>query len=146
MMDYSAIAVNLLEEMHGFGKMRGQVNVFNHLQGEMIILAIIAANENETKPSWISREMNVSSARVATALNNLEDKGLIIRRIDQDDRRQILVELTPEGKTLFKVQKKFMECQIVKLLKQLGEHDAEELLRIVKKVAEIIRSYNFNGN
>jgi len=140
-MDYSTMATTLLEEMHGLRKMKGRFNVFDHLQGELVILGIIAANENETKPSWISREMNVSSARVATALNNLEDKGWIIRRINQDDRRQILVEITETGKATIEKHWQFMLSQIVEVMRLLGEHDARELIRIIKKVGEIVHSY-----
>ena len=145
-MDYSIMATTLLEEMHGLRKMKGRFNVFDHLQGELVILGIIAAHENETKPSWISREMNVSSARVAAALNNLEEKGWIVRRINKDDRRQILVEITAAGKIYIEKHWQLMMGQIVEVLKLLGEHDAKELLRIIKKVAEIIKNYDFNIN
>lgn len=142
-MDYAIIASTLLAEMHGLRKMKGRFNVFDHLQGELVILSIIASQEKETKPSYISKEMNVSSARVATALNNLEDKGWIVRRINKDDRRQILVEITKEGKSFIEKQWRLVLNQITEMLKLLGEHDAQELLRIIKKIGEIINRYDF---
>ncbi|NLK22290.1 MAG: MarR family transcriptional regulator [Epulopiscium sp.] len=88
-------------------------------------------------PSDISNEMNISSARVAAMLNNLENKGLITREIDKSDRRRILVELTQDGIEFTKDRNKTVVNYTVRILKLLGEHDAKELVRIVGRLSEL---------
>ncbi|MCL2085183.1 MAG: MarR family winged helix-turn-helix transcriptional regulator, partial [Oscillospiraceae bacterium] len=82
-------------------------------------------------------EMRVSSARVAAALNSLEQKGLITRQINKDDRRKILVGVTEHGKKMAEKHRQDVIGVAAKLLNLLGEHDAKEYVRITGKLAEI---------
>lgn len=45
----------------------------------------------------IGRVSGSSRASISSALMTLERRGLVVRHRDQDDRRQLNVELTPEG-------------------------------------------------
>jgi len=80
--------------------------------------------------------MGISTARIAAALGSLESKGLITRRIDEKDRRRILVELTDAGREKEAEHAKGIMRVLVRMLENLGEADAIEFLRILKKVAE----------
>ncbi len=51
-------------------------------------------------PSDIARYTTTSTARIATILNNLEDKKMITREISREDRRKILVGITDKGKKI----------------------------------------------
>jgi DNA-binding MarR family transcriptional regulator len=87
-------------------------------------------------PSEISNEMGISTARIAVTLGSLESKGLITRRIDASDRRRILVELTEEGRTKHAEHEKMIMGVLMRMLENLGEADALEFLRILKRIAE----------
>ena len=84
--------------------------------------------------------MSISTARIAAALGSLESKGLITRQIDKDDRRRILVSLTPEGEETARKQQQNVLNNISQMLQKLGEHDAKEYVRIMGKIAEM--NYN----
>ena len=88
-------------------------------------------------PSDISKEMGISSARIAAALNSLEEKGFITRRIDTDDRRRILVDLTKCGRTEVEKHKSEVKTTTANMMKYLGEHDAKELVRIMKRLSDV---------
>ena len=88
-------------------------------------------------PREISHEMGISSARIAGTLNGLERKGLITRQIDTSDRRRILVDLTPKGKTLVEERRQEALERVTKMFSKLGEHDAREYVRITAKLAEV---------
>ena len=137
-MDYTQKASDLLEVMQSFRKVKTQINFFEHLQGEMFVLYFIAFHDIKTLPGIISKEMNVSSARVAVALNSLENKGLITRQIAEDDRRKILVEITPAGRVFVQEHNHLMILQLSRLLEKLGENDANELYRLVTRLVEVI--------
>ena len=130
-MDYEKLAEEFIRI---FGKMERQKDrkkVADSMHGEKFILFFLSAHESSVIPSDISKEMGISSARIAAALNSLEEKGFITRRIDTDDRRRILVDLTKCGRT--EVEKHKSEV----MMKYLGEHDAKELVRIMKRLSDV---------
>jgi DNA-binding MarR family transcriptional regulator len=106
------------------------------LQGEGFVLNYIARRRCEVLPGEIGSEMNVSSARIAQTLNSIEKKGWIIRRIDKNDRRKILIELTLEGRDAALKHHQALTGHIAMLLSLLGEQDAKEYVRITGKLAE----------
>ena len=136
-MDYPALAAELLDNMQALHKARPQKHINESLHGGAFVLHYIATHGGDVLPGEISAEMDVSSARIAAALNNLEDKGLITRRIDLNDRRKILVGITPEGKALAEKQQQAVLEGAAKLLALLGEHDARDYVRITGRLAEI---------
>jgi len=138
-MDYDKQANDLLETMEGFRRARAHVNFFEHLQGELFVLYHIASHGFKTMPGIISKEMNVSSARVAAALNNLEQKGLVTRHINAEDRRQIVVEITEAGKDFVSSHRRLILSQVSKVLRHLGEEDSQHLVRIIAKLVPLLQ-------
>ena len=107
------------------------------LQGEVFTLLYINNRENTVLPRDISEEMNISTARVATILNSLENKGFVERQIDREDRRRILVTLTQKGKVEAKEHKEEVINQIAKMLELLGEEDAKDFIRITGRIVDL---------
>jgi DNA-binding MarR family transcriptional regulator len=81
--------------------------------------------------------MNTSTARVAMALKSLEQKGLIQRRIDSEDRRKVIVSITKQGNELVKCERQDMHDKMVRIVSELGEKDTREYIRIIERIAGI---------
>ena len=143
-MDYKALANVMLTKMFLLNKTRPQRSINEGMRGEAFVLQYIIHHENAVLPSEISNFMNISTARMAAALNSLERKGFITRRIDPSDRRRILVELTPEGKEFADAQRGAMLNHMTRMLERLGEQDSTELVRILGRVAEITNELHKN--
>ena len=143
-MDYAELAEELLNNMFMFHKTKSQKNIAEALQGEAFVLSYIAFHSNGVLPGDISCEMNVSSARIAAVLNNLEKKGLITRQINKNDRRKILVKVTEQGKLLAENHHKGLLGITAKTLELLGERDAAEYVRITGRLAEITPNINIS--
>ncbi|MCL2160083.1 MAG: winged helix DNA-binding protein [Oscillospiraceae bacterium] len=137
-MDYMKLAAELFCDMGNIRRVKSQRNIHESLHGEAFVLHYISMRDTEVQPGEIGREMNVSTARVATALNSLENKGLITRQIDTKNRRHILVEITPNGKKLAGDHQKIVLENVAKMLELLGERDALEYARITQKLAKLI--------
>ena len=97
-MDYEELATEWLIKMSLLRKEKSQKNINEALQGEGLVLGYVASHSDYVLPGEIKQELNVTTARVATALNSLEKKGLVTRQIDPNDRRRILVGMTQEGR------------------------------------------------
>lgn len=135
-MDYQALAREYMAVLYRMRKRKNDKKINESLRGEHFVMKYIAHHSGKVIPSEISNEMGISTARIAAALNNLEAKGLVTRRIDASDRRRILVELTSEGQAHIAQHEKIVLDTIAGTLKNIGEEDTVELLRILKKIAE----------
>lgn len=135
-MDYYKLAEEMQEKMFYLFRAKPRREFSESLRGEIPILHIITSHEDGILPSEISYMMDVSSARIAAALNNLEKKGLITREIDTSDRRRITVRITPKGKVFTNEHFRRMLEESAKLLSFLGEEDAGHFVRIIGILAE----------
>ena len=142
-MNYQNLALELLVNMQAVRKAQHQNNIIDVLQGEALALHCIEEHcQNTVVPGDISKTIGVSSARVATLLNDLENKGLVTREIDRNDRRKIIVKLTTQGQNVAKTKKQEFLQKITSLLMLLGEYDAKEYVRIMGRLAEEISKIN----
>ena len=134
-MDYTNLSKEFLQTVYSFYQVRSQQQLNNAMHGEAFVLQFIASKENTTIPSDIKNAMSISSARIATVLNSLEDKGLIIRKIDSQDRRRTILKLTKAGEA--KVEESAQELLDVakRMLAYLGEADAKNCIRILGRLA-----------
>lgn len=135
-MDYESLARDFMEVMHHMHGRNVQKRVNDSLHGENFVLSYISKHEGNVIPSDISNAMGATSARIAAVLNSLEKKGLISRRIDAEDRRRILIDLTDAGREHVHEQNQMMISFVTNMLQYLGEDDAKEYIRIMKKLAD----------
>ena len=145
-MDKREMAADLLEKMQSLRRAGPQKQINESLRGEAFVLHFIADHDEGVLPGEISREMAVSSARVAKALNALEHKGLVTRQINPKDRRQVLVRVTGEGKALDEKHRQAVLFEAAKLLDLLGDRDAEEYLRITGRLVELTQELILTPN
>ena len=138
-MDYVKLAAELFSYMGNVRRVKSQKHINESLQGEAFVLHCVAKRGGDVQPGEIGGEMNVSTARIATALNSLEKKGLITRQIDTSNRRHILVGITPEGIKKEEEHQKTALEKLAKMLELLGEDDAREYVRIMRRLAELLR-------
>lgn len=135
-MNYKEEAKVFLEIMHENGKVRSQKKFNDQFGGGRFILQLLSENKRMT-PSEIKDKMHVSSARVATALNLLEEKTFITRKNDKSDRRKIIVELTKQGMIETEKITDRITDKISMLFEKIGYEDTKELIRIMNKITKI---------
>lgn len=139
-MDYAVLAAEMLSKSGAMMKTNipKQMNMLLH--GEMFILHFICRKGDDVLPSELSTAMEASTARVAMALKSMEGKGLIERRVDKSDRRKVKVSITEYGRKIIEGQHEDMIKKMEKILKELGEDDTKEFLRIISRMTEISKS------
>ena len=135
-MHYTELAKELLANMILANKSQSFTKLSKAVHGEMFALHMIAMHNGDISPSEISKIAGTSPARIAAELNNLEQKGLITREIDPNNRRRILVCLTPDGKEREAEHHHEALRIAVDVLSQLGEQDAREYTRIIGKLGD----------
>ena len=134
-LDYTILAREYMEVLFKMRNRKASKKISDSMHGEHVMLTYLSHHDGSGIPTEISSELGISTARIAATLNNLEAKGLITRRIDELDRRRILVELTEAGQIREANHAKHIMGVLVHMLEDLGEHDATEFLRILKKIS-----------
>lgn len=103
-------------------------------KGIYVILKVIDSAKNEISSSDIANQLDISLARVTMALNKLEEKGLIKKNKDKDDKRKTIVCLTDLGKIKLEEKEQNLASLIEKALENLSIEECEQLLNIYKKI------------
>ena len=98
-------------------------------------------SQKEINQEKIASRCNINKGAVARSIKKLEDNGLIIRKIDANNRRQNIVSLTQEGeRTLELARKKLDKWEEYVLNDNIVEK--EVLQELLKEI--IIKSIEFN--
>jgi DNA-binding MarR family transcriptional regulator len=64
-----------------------------------VLLVLNAAPDRRLRMSELGGQAVLSRTRVSRVVTELEKAGLVIRYLDQDDRRSSFAEITPEGRS-----------------------------------------------
>ncbi len=101
-----------------------------------VIRSIGTSDSGVLTMSEIGKQMVVTYANVTTVVDNLEKLDYVRRTRDSNDRRCIMVELTPAGVRLFKKIREAHVKEIEKLMKVLSGQELENLIRYADKLRE----------
>jgi|KBSMisStaDraftv2_1062788.scaffolds.fasta_scaffold1068804_1 DNA-binding MarR family transcriptional regulator len=105
--------------------------------GEYYVLAALrrAGPNYALRPTELYRALMVSSGGLTDRLRRLEKRGLVRRRVSDEDKRSILVELTPEGRK--RVENAFRDDMETEnqLTSGLSQSEREQLARLLQKLA-----------
>ena len=87
---------------------RGQEIYLNHqlkdldINSTQLMLLFEISHQNNLNQEKIASRCNFNKGSVARSIRKLEEKELIIREIDEKNRRQNKVSLTPKGEEIIK--------------------------------------------
>lgn len=109
-------------------------------QGEMATLGFLRFKRNEISSGELAEAIEVSTARIATILKNLEKKTFIKRTIAKNDKRVTIVEITENGSIYIEEKREKAIANLISVIEELGEKDALEYYRIQKKISQIVLS------
>lgn len=137
-MDYTSIAKELLNLRAGLMHIPANKNMNEFAKGELYVLNYLNKHDGTAYPKDISREMYVSTARIAAILGQMERKGWVTRISDKEDTRQVIVTLTQSGYDYLVSKEQEIIASVINMLKDIGENDARELLRIQRKMMKKI--------
>ena len=133
-MDYTEMASELLKLRGMMLRVPEERQLSRMVQGELFVLNYLATHEMITHPKELSENMAVSSARIASLLNHMEEKNLISRCPDKNDSRQIIVKLTEAGRSEIQKIREDVIFHVSAMLEKLGPEDASEFIRIERKI------------
>lgn len=93
-----------------------------------------AGSPYQLSPGRLIRETMVTSGTMTNRVDRLAAKGLVVRRPDPDDRRGVLVQLTPDGRTRVDAALEGLLDQERRLLDGLSSAQRESLAALLRTV------------
>lgn len=145
-----ALTMEMLEVFSRFRRMQWN-NSHGHpiFHREMILFHCIAENAPDQQRgltvSDLSHRLGVKPPTVTNMLNMLESRGLVERSMDPDDRRSVLVRLTPDGQALADQGMTRILDKMSGLVEYLGAEDARQLVALMSKTFDYFISRQDTG-
>lgn len=91
--------------------------------------------------SAVSRNLSVTVGTLTIAVNSLVKKGYVKRVRSEEDRRVVLISLTPKGEKAYEHHRKFHDKMVLSVLKDLNAAETEALTKALVKLQKFFRTY-----
>jgi DNA-binding MarR family transcriptional regulator len=129
-------SVGFLLSQLGFVTSRGFMEALEPLglhPREWALMRFVAASEGQSQQA-IAERIGLPPSRMVAFVDGLEEKGLVERRPDPDDRRVRAIHLTAKGRrTLERAFKVAIEVE-TKLCEPLSEKERDRLIELLQKL------------
>lgn len=123
MADHGMVQKKLFAKIKDLGLSMGQPKVLDYLK-----------DRDGAVQKDIARGCHIEPASLSTILGGMEKKGLIIRRMQEDNRRNLKVYLTDRGRELgAEITKNFSEIEEAALA-GFSEEEAEKLQSYLTRI------------
>jgi len=89
---------------------------------QRLVVRMVGQRANQTA-SELAETLNMHPSTLTGLLARLEDRGLLARAIDVDDRRRARFTLTVAGKKVDKLQRGTVEAAVRRAIARIGDDD-----------------------
>lgn len=114
----------LITAQHRFMKMHRDLCFTGLRKSEFVMLEIIEREngnrEQGVLASDIAKRLRITAPAVSKMLRSMEEKGYVERRVDEKDRRNTRVSITPDGKEAEQQVRRQMQEFITGVIERLG--------------------------
>ncbi|MFM6976877.1 MAG: MarR family winged helix-turn-helix transcriptional regulator [Sphingobacteriaceae bacterium] len=103
--------------------------------------ALINIQEEGTAVTQIANLLGVKSTSLSRMLNNMEELGLIYRKVDENDKRSVKIYLTDFGREKKQLAKEVVRHFNEYLNTHLKETERQQLITALQKVNDLTLAY-----
>ncbi|MBI9072259.1 MAG: MarR family transcriptional regulator [Melioribacteraceae bacterium] len=90
----------------------------------------------------LASEMNITPGRITHILTSLEDKKFILRKIDQTDRRNVIVHLTSKSEPFIKNLNESHVKQHKEILDKIAPENRDLVISAIKDLIKAIKHWS----
>ncbi|MDE6565812.1 MAG: MarR family transcriptional regulator, partial [Clostridia bacterium] len=103
-------------------------------KGKLMILKVLYCSKQENTAGDLAKVLNVSTARIATAINSLESKGFVVRNHSVNDGRKVIIAITESGKQALQDYNNQIKRTIQGLFGKLTDEELDTFINLSKKL------------
>jgi len=82
--------------------------------------------------------LNVSAPSASTMVERLVEKGVLARKPDPDDRRRVIVTVSPDMVAISEQIEKEIFASFVELVEKVGSEVADDWCRVTARIGEVL--------
>jgi DNA-binding MarR family transcriptional regulator len=131
-----------------FGKM-GRLRTLVHegmdLTYNQYKTLLTIADRGECSLGDLGRELEIAMSSASQMVDRLVGQGVVHRQQDRDNRRQVIIRLTPQGEALIQELRRGILERFEKILNRLSERDQEILVEAFENIARIMEKIDTGG-
>lgn len=119
-----------------YRKLKNEVNKLygdEITRNEFLILKILG-EQGQKKTTDLSKYLEVSASHITAVTDSLLKKKWITRTRSREDRRMIMIDITPLGKEMLKKYEQKKSAYIQKRLQHLSNEELEKIIVLMKKM------------
>lgn len=120
------------------GRLRTLVHEGMDLTYNQYKTLLTVADRGECTLGDLARELEVAMSSASQMVDRLVGQGLVHREQDAGNRRQVLIRLTPAGRSLVEELQRGILEGYGKVLARLPEDEQEALVRAFEDIARIL--------
>jgi DNA-binding MarR family transcriptional regulator len=139
-MDYKKTAQEIIETMMGFRHTMPHRVLDGISEGGRATVVYLIKHDQPVSPKTLAEALHFGPSRVTAVIDRLVEMGYVERKADSQDHRRTLFQITDKGRELGRARYEEAVTRISKWLELLGEEDAREALRLLKRIVAIAES------
>jgi DNA-binding MarR family transcriptional regulator len=86
-----------------------------------------SVQRGHTNPSSVAQGLGVPPSSLSRVLERLEQRGYITRRLDPDDRRRVVIALTPSGEGVLADTPRLAKTALGRAVRAMSEEERQAL-------------------
>jgi len=114
------------------------IGKFKGLSKNQPIVIKIIGMEDEIMPSTIGKYTGMEKSSLTRMVDDLEEKGIVFRKTDPDDRRKVLISLTEKGLKCYNYLSEITVEMADEILEFVDERDIEDYVQSLETIVRIL--------
>ncbi len=87
----------------------------------------------------LAKNLSLSATSLTRVLERLENRQLVERSIDKEDRRRIWVSLTPQGRNMLDTIKPWHDSPLARALDSLPQETLDQISEVATQIVEAVK-------
>lgn len=106
-----------------------------------VLLLLNELAERDLTMSELACEMQITKQQLTKIINDMEEKGLVIRIHDSKNRRQVHISISPQGHAMLSDLKKQMLASTLCSLKNFTDEELAEMNRCLDSLTRLLNKF-----
>ncbi|MCH5249815.1 MAG: MarR family transcriptional regulator [Lachnospiraceae bacterium] len=111
----------------------------NVTTNDMHVIEAIGTGEQKNMTT-VAKALHVTTGTLTISINSLVKKGYVSRVRSEEDRRVVLISLTPRGREAFLHHRRFHEQMIESVVEDLSEEEKQVLEKALRRLNQFFLS------
>lgn len=108
------------------------------LTGPQLILIQVIANKGEIVLGTLAKEVSLSQATVTNIVERLEQRGILVRRKNETDKRRVVVRATEKAQEILQHKPSLLDEDFIRKFEKLEEWEKTFVLSNLQRIAHMM--------